>query len=184
MVDIPVLVVGANKLNSRPRRNQETVRRLGDITSMMKPVRIHIWSELFLDLAGLGVAPRIHARVLTRGRRSNPDQPIHYQQVLRGLVTRVGMVRVPQCVAILFGDADHFAVAPRIEHDFIVDDQSRTEIKSELIATTDRLGFPSDFAGSMFDTDQLLTIVEVDPRVIGRQGQGRNFGLFGPKGFS
>ena len=76
MVDIPVLVVGANKLNSRPRRNQETVRRLGDITSMMKPVRIHIWSELFLDLAGLGVAPRIHARVLTRGRRSNPDQPI------------------------------------------------------------------------------------------------------------
>ena len=136
---------------------------------MMKPVGVYIRSELLFNLARLRIATGVNASVLARRRRSNPDQPIHYQQVLRRLVTRVGMDCIPQCFAVLFGDADHFAIATRVKYDLIMHNQSRTKIKGELIATTYRLGFPSDFAGSMFDTDQLLTIVEVDARSIGRQ---------------
>ena len=87
VIDIPVLLIEIHKLDSSAGRNQKTLRGLGNITPVMKPVSLHIRGELLFHFPGPGVPSGVDPTMTATGQWRRPYETSHNQKVLRGLVS-------------------------------------------------------------------------------------------------
>ncbi len=131
VMDVPMFLIGIDELDARSRRHQEVIGCLGDVTTMMEPIGIHVRREFFLDFARFRIATGVNARVFSRRQRCEPDQTVDDHQVLRRLIAAVGKARIPQLAAAFAVQADHFAVAAGVQHDVFVNDQARSKVERE-----------------------------------------------------
>ena len=145
-MNVPILGLGIDVLNTGARRNDEVVGGFGDVAAMMEPIGIDVGWELLLDLTGMQIAAREDTAIFTSCQRRAPHESLNHHQVLWRLITRVRMFGCPQLLAIGCVDTQHLAIAASIQHNIFVDDQAWTEVEVELIAARDWFSLPNAVA--------------------------------------
>ncbi len=180
-MDVPVLCLGINELDTGARRNDKVVGGFRNVATVMEPIGIDIWRELFLDLASVQIAACEDTAIFARGQRRAPHEALHDHQVLWRLIARVRMLGGPKLFTICCIDTKHLAIATGIQHNIFVNHQSRAEVEVELIATRDGFGLPNAVAGRLLETDQFLSIVKTEIVLVSSQSERGDLGLLGPE---
>ena len=129
MMDLPVFLLRIDKLDARPRRQQEPIGRLGHVAAMMKPVRFDVRRKLLFDFPGMQVTTRIHARVAAAGGWSRPDKSADDQQVFRRLITAAGVGSGPKQLAGRRIKGPHRSVAAGEQQNIVHHHDARSELE-------------------------------------------------------
>ena len=177
VIDVPMLGLDVHELDARARRQQKTIRRLRDVTAMVKPIRVHVRRELHLDLARHRIAPDELARHIAGQRRRVPHEAVGHDQILRRTVAGFVVRRAPQLLPRVDVQALHRTIAARVEHHVVVQHHARPEIVLEQFPLRRGRPRPALRARRRIELNQFVAVVKHHALAIRRERERRDLHL-------
>jgi len=114
VIDVPIFLLVVDKFDPGARRHQKALGRFRNVTSVMKPVGLHIGGELFLHIPSARIPPGVNSAVLSGGQGSGPHQASHHEQILQGLISGRIVLGLPKCLPTGQVETLHLAIAASI----------------------------------------------------------------------